>query len=81
VAGHRLSGLNKIDQASSGATRDDGDVNAKLDTFAAFLDVLAADLDDHEARAEERAARLHLSRYHFDLVIRATAGEPPSPTS
>ena len=53
-------------------------MNAQPDTFAAFLDVLAADLDDHEARAEDRAARLHLSRYHFDRVIRATAGESPA---
>ena len=53
-------------------------MNAQPDTFAGFLNVLAADLDDHEASAEERAARLHLSRYHFDRVIRATAGEPPA---
>lgn len=53
-------------------------MNAQPDTFAGFLNVLAADLDDHEARAEDRAARLHLSRYHFDRVIRATAGEPPA---
>jgi len=53
-------------------------MNAQPDTFAAFLDVLAADLDDHEARPEDLAARLHLSRYHFDRVIRATAGEPPA---
>ena len=32
-------------------------MNAQPDTFAGFLDVLAADLDDHEARAEDRAAR------------------------
>ena len=53
-------------------------MNAQPDTFAGFLAVLAADLDDHEASAEDRAARLHLSRYHFDRVIRATAGEPPA---
>ena len=53
-------------------------MSAQPDTFAGFLDVLAADLDDHEASAEDRAARLHLSRYHFDRVIRATAGEPPA---
>jgi AraC-like DNA-binding protein len=53
-------------------------MNAQPDTFARFLDVLAADLDDHEARPEELAARLHLSRYHFHRVIRATAGEPPA---
>jgi AraC-like DNA-binding protein len=53
-------------------------MNAQPDTFAAFLDVLAADLDDHEARGEDRAAQLNLSRFHFDRVIRATAGEPPA---
>jgi AraC family transcriptional regulator len=53
-------------------------MNAQPDTFARFLDVLAADLDDHEARPEDLAARLHLSRFHFDRVIRATAGEPPA---
>jgi AraC-like DNA-binding protein len=52
-------------------------VNAQPDTFAGFFDVLAADLDDHEPQAEDTAARLHLSQYHFDRVIRATAGEPP----
>ena len=28
------------------------------DTFLGFIDDLAADLDDHESSAEERAARL-----------------------
>ena len=53
------------------------------DLFAVFVDHLAEALDqDHEHgagrfRADERAARLHFSRYHLDRMIRAIAGEPP----
>lgn len=53
-------------------------MNAQPDTFLAFIDDLAADLDDHESSAEERAARQFLSRSQFDRVISATAGEPPA---
>jgi AraC-like DNA-binding protein len=53
-------------------------MSAATDTFLGFIDTLAADLDDHESSAEDRAARLHLSRSHFDRVIRATGGEPPT---
>jgi len=48
------------------------------DTFAAFVEVLAAALDDHEATGEDLARRVHMSRFHFDRVIAATAGEPPA---
>ena len=51
------------------------------DTFAEFVDHLAAALDDvaiTEATGAEWAARLHFSRYHFDRMIRSVAGEPPS---
>ena len=48
------------------------------DTFLGFIDDLAADLDDHESSAEERAARHFLSRSHFDRLISATAGAPPA---
>jgi len=41
------------------------------------VDVLADALDDHEATGEDLAARVHMSRFHFDRVIAATAGEPP----
>ncbi|MCF6379664.1 AraC family transcriptional regulator [Nocardioides KLBMP 9356] len=44
------------------------------DTFAAFLDTLAETLD---LGADERARRLHLSRFHLDRVVSATGGEPP----
>ena len=53
-------------------------MNPQPDTFLAFIDDLAADLDDHESSAEERARRHFLSRSHFDRVISATAGEPPA---
>lgn len=44
------------------------------DTFAAFLDTLA---DTLELGSEERARRLHLSRFHLSRVVSATGGEPP----
>ncbi len=53
-------------------------MTATDDTFAAFVNVLADALDDHESRGEELARRVHLSRFHLDRVISAAAGEPPS---
>jgi AraC family transcriptional regulator len=55
-----------------------GGMSAATDTFTAFVDVLAEALDDHEASGEDLALRVHLSRFHFDRVIAATAGEPPA---
>jgi len=52
-------------------------MTAATDTFIAFVDVLADALDDHEATSEDLAARLYLSRYHFDRIISSVAGEPP----
>ena len=52
-------------------------MTAASDTFVAFVDVLADALDDHEATSEDLAARLYLSRYHFDRLISSVAGEPP----
>jgi AraC-like DNA-binding protein len=50
-----------------------------IDTFAAFVDeLLAESLDDHDARGEDLAARVHLSRFHFDRVVGAVAGETPA---
>lgn len=48
------------------------------DTFAAFVDLLADALDDHDARGEDLAKRLYLSRYHLDRIVSSVAGEPPS---
>jgi len=52
--------------------------SASADTFARFLDVLADTMDDHEASGESLAARVHLSRFHFDRLVSAAAGEPPA---
>jgi AraC family transcriptional regulator len=48
------------------------------DVFLGFIDDLAANLDDDESTADERAARHCLSRSHFDRLISATAGETPA---
>ena len=53
-------------------------MSAATDTFAAFVDVLADALDDDKASGEVFASRLFLSRFHFDRVISAVAGEPPA---
>ncbi len=53
-------------------------MSAATDTFVGFVDVLADALDDHETTGEALAARLCLSRYHFDRVIASVAGEPPA---
>jgi AraC family transcriptional regulator len=47
------------------------------DTFAAFVEVLTEALDEHEVTSADLAHRVHLSRFHFDRVIAATAGESP----
>lgn len=52
-------------------------MSAATDTFSRFVDVLASTLDDHETTAEALASRAHLSRYHFDRLVAAAAGEPP----
>jgi AraC family transcriptional regulator len=71
-------GFDNRDQVLATRERDHTTMNAQADTFLAFIDDLAADLDDHESSADERAARHFLSRSHFDRVISATAGEPPA---
>ena len=53
-------------------------MSATDDAFARFLEVLAASLDDHDASGEALASRVHLSRYHFDRLVSAAAGEPPA---
>jgi AraC-like DNA-binding protein len=49
-----------------------------IDTFASFVASLADNLDDHGARGEDLAARVHLSRFHFDRIVSAVAGETPA---
>lgn len=56
---------------------DEG-MNGSADTFLLFVAVLSDALDDHEATGAELAARAHLSRFHFDRIIKAAAGEPPA---
>jgi len=53
-------------------------MSAAADTFVAFVDVLAEALDDQETTGDALAARLCLSRFHFDRVIASVAGEPPA---
>ncbi len=53
-------------------------MSTSTDTFARFVDVLAASLDDHDLSGEVLAARLHLSRFHVDRLVSAAAGEPPA---
>ena len=48
------------------------------DTFARFVDTLASNLDDHDADGAALAARAYLSRFHFDRVVAAAAGETPA---
>ncbi|HEV2373781.1 MAG TPA: AraC family transcriptional regulator [Streptosporangiaceae bacterium] len=48
------------------------------DSFAGFLEILADTMDDHDASADSVAARVHLSRFHFDRLVSAAAGEPPA---
>ena len=49
-----------------------------MDPLATFVDTLAASLDDHAADGEDLAARAYLSRFHFDRVVGAVAGETPA---
>jgi AraC family transcriptional regulator len=44
----------------------------------AFVDSLAVHLDDHAARGAQLAARLHLSRFHFDRIVSSVGGETPA---
>jgi AraC family transcriptional regulator len=51
------------------------------DTFAQFVDHLTEALDDTALTGltgDDWAARLHFSRFHFDRMISAVAGEPPA---
>ncbi len=44
----------------------------------AFVDMLATQLDDHEANGADLAARMHLSRFHFDRIVSSVGGETPA---
>src|SRR3954447_17373799 len=47
------------------------------DRFGSFVDSLASHLDDHDATGDDLAARMYLSRSHFDRVVGAASGETP----
>jgi AraC family transcriptional regulator len=53
------------------------DMNTAVDTFTRFVDVVQATLDDREVAGSDVADRAHMSRFHFDRVISAVAGEAP----
>jgi AraC family transcriptional regulator len=48
------------------------------DRFVAFVDSLTANLDNHDCRSADLAARMHLSRFHFDRVVSSVSGEAPA---
>lgn len=51
------------------------------DTFGSFVEELASAMRDDEVSsltADELAARVGFSRFHFDRMIRSAAGEPPA---
>ena len=62
----RAGGAGKLTRVSTG------------DTFATFVSCLADHLDDHDLRGGDLAARLYLSRSHFDRLVAAAAGETPA---
>ena len=42
------------------------------------MNSLTMHLDDHESRGAVLAARMHLSRFHFDRVVSSVSGETPA---
>ena len=48
------------------------------DLFAAFVTAVADSLDDPATTGADLARRAHLSRFHFDRVVTAAAGESPA---
>jgi AraC-like DNA-binding protein len=47
------------------------------DVMARILDLAQASLEDPAVSADELAGRAYLSRFHFDRIVSAAAGEPP----
>jgi AraC-like DNA-binding protein len=48
------------------------------DLLATFVGVVAGSLDEQGTTTAELAGRLHISRFHFDRVVGASAGESPA---
>jgi AraC family transcriptional regulator len=53
------------------------DMNTAVDTFHRFVGVVQATLDDPDVAGTDVADRAHMSRFYFDRVISAVAGEAP----
>ena len=70
--------VRKTDQAPAAVPGQTGGVSTSQDRFVAFVDSLATHLDDHAARGAQLAARLHLSRFHFDRIVSSVGGETPA---
>ena len=51
---------------------------SSADVFATFVDVVAESLDDPDTTGADLARRAYLSRFHFDRIVTAVAGEPPA---
>ncbi len=52
-------------------------MSASADTFSRFVAVLEATFDQPGVDGADLAGRAHMSRYHFDRVVAAAAGEAP----
>lgn len=53
-------------------------MSTTVDTFGRFVDVIADGLDDPDLNGQDVASRAHMSRFHFDRVVTAAAGETPA---
>ena len=53
------------------------EARASSDAMARILDLAQAGLDDPSASADDLAKRAYLSRFHFDRLVTASAGEAP----
>ncbi len=51
---------------------------SSADVFATFVDVVAESLDDPDTTGADLARRAYLSRFHFDRIVTAVAGESPA---
>jgi len=51
---------------------------SSTDVFATLVDVVADSLDDPDTTAADLARRAFLSRFHFDRIVTAVAGESPA---
>ena len=52
-------------------------MSTQRDTFVAFVDALSTRLDDPDMTGQDLAELVHVSRFHFDRLVSAAAGESP----